>query len=182
MRQNWGKTSSSAVWVKWIAERNPLHSDGFAIYLQIWYIFRRNTRTYESWGSTKECFCSSQVVLAWGLFEGFFGLKKASKGQKTPKNSSKAKTNLAKAKQVFVLVLQNDEKCRASREGEKACVTHKKAFFWVKQAFSPSESEIPCSENSYWRKKFFVLLSKENKSVSGTKSDRIKKTIVKKGM
>ena len=130
----------------------------------------------------KNVFAAVKLFWPEGCLRDFFGLKKASKGQKTPKNSSKAKTNLAKAKQVFVLVLQNDEKCRASREGEKACFTHKKAFFWVKQAFSPSESEIPCSENSYWRKKFFVLLSKENKSVSGTKSDRIKKTIVKKGM
>ena len=53
----------------------------------------------------KNFFCCSQVVLAWGLFEGFFWPeegRRPSEGQKNPENSPKAKTSLAKAKQVFL--------------------------------------------------------------------------------
>ena len=54
----------------------------------------------------KNFFCCSQVVLARGLFEGFFWPeegRRPSEGQKNPSNSPKAKTSLAKAKQVFLL-------------------------------------------------------------------------------
>ena len=47
----------------------------------------------------KYIFCWSQVILAGGLFEGFFWPEE---GQKNPENSPKAKTSLAKAKQVFL--------------------------------------------------------------------------------
>ena len=53
----------------------------------------------------KNFFCCSQVVLARGLFEGFFWPeegRRPSEGQKNPSNSPKAKTSLAKAKQVFL--------------------------------------------------------------------------------
>ena len=44
----------------------------------------------------EDFFCGSQVVLARGLWEGFFGLQ-------NPENSPKAKTSLAKEKQAFLL-------------------------------------------------------------------------------
>jgi len=53
----------------------------------------------------KKFFCCSQVVLARGLFEGFFWPeegRRPSEGQKNPENSPKAKTSLAKAKQDFL--------------------------------------------------------------------------------
>ena len=63
----------------------------------------------------KKLFCCSQIVLVRGLFEGFFWPeegRRPSEGQKNPENSPKAKTSLAKAKQVFFVLLK-DEKCRA---------------------------------------------------------------------
>ena len=47
-------------------------------------------------------FAAARLFWPEGRFWDFFGLKKA-EGQKNPKNSPKAKTSLAKAKQVFLL-------------------------------------------------------------------------------
>ena len=67
--------------------------------------FMEKCTTISSWGRTKNFFCCSQVVLAWGPFLGFFWPeegRRPSEGQKNPKNGPKAKTSLAKAKTVFL--------------------------------------------------------------------------------
>ena len=51
-------------------------------------------------------FAAARLFLSRGLFEGFFWPeegRRPSAGQKNPSNSPKAKTSLAKAKQVFLL-------------------------------------------------------------------------------
>ena len=56
----------------------------------------------------KNFFCFSQVVLAFGLFEGFFwpleGLRPSS-GLKNPQNSPQAKTSWLQQKKVFLFFL-----------------------------------------------------------------------------
>ena len=62
----------------------------------------------------KTVFAAARLFWPEGCFWDFFGLKKAEgllKAKKNPSNSPKAKTSLAKAKQVFFI--PKDEKCRA---------------------------------------------------------------------
>ena len=54
----------------------------------------------------KPFFAAARLLLALGLLEGFVWpeeFQRPSEGQKNPSNSPKAKTSLAKAKQVFLL-------------------------------------------------------------------------------
>ena len=54
----------------------------------------------------KNFFCCSQVVLACGLFEGFFGLKKAEgllKAKKIPKTARRPKQAWLKQNKFFLL-------------------------------------------------------------------------------
>ena len=99
----------------------------------------------------KNFFCWSQVVLAWGLFEGFFWPeegRRPSEGQKNPSNSPKAKTSLAKAKQVF-FVIPKDEKCRA--------LTLKYHFFNYRTIFPLQKVSFLAPKIPIGRKSFLSL-------------------------
>ena len=58
------------------------------------------------WKNKKTCFALARLVLAFGLFSGFFwpseGLRPSS-GQKNPSNSPQAKTTWLQQKKFFVL-------------------------------------------------------------------------------
>ena len=58
------------------------------------------------WKNKKSCFALARLVLAFGLFSGFFwpseGLRPSS-GQKNPSNSPQAKTTWLQQKKIFVL-------------------------------------------------------------------------------
>ena len=67
-------------------------------------------------------FCWCQVVLAWGLFEGFFGLKKAKgllKAKKIPQTARRPKQAWLKQNKIFC----------SSEWWEMSCIDPKMPFF-----------------------------------------------------
>ena len=66
-----------------------------------------NARHFSSFGITKKVLCFSKVILAFGPFLGFFGLKKAFgllQAKNTHKNGLQAK-NMAAAQKMFLSFL-----------------------------------------------------------------------------
>ena len=87
----------------WNKEFHFLKGKKLAI-LKKWH-FRVNARHFSSFGRTKKtCFALARLVLAFGLFSGFFwpseGLRPSS-GQKNPSNSPQAKTTWLQQKKFF---------------------------------------------------------------------------------
>ena len=78
----------------------------------------------------KNFFCCSQVVLAWGLFEGFFGLKKAEgllKAKKIPKTARRPKQAWLKQNKIFC----------SSKWWKMSCIDPKMPFFLSIASFFP---------------------------------------------